>query len=198
MARESRRASRRNRDKDTKGKTDTRVKTGVCRSSYMFCNRLETDEHGNKKCRTAILIPKKDTKTVKAIEAAIKAAATEKFGNDINVKSRKFKYPLRDGDAELADGDITGDHMKDHYFINATGYKLPGVVDEDLNPIDDPEELEDILVSGYYFRFSITMKAFDNESRGVRAVLNNIMFVKEGDRLDGGVSAEDDFADFAD
>jgi len=176
-------------------KGNVKVITGVCRSSYMYCRELTVNEKSEsdvKTCRTQILIPKKDKETVKAIQAAIEAAAQKKFGNDVNVDSKKFKNPLRDGDEELEDGDMEGQQYVDHYFVNATGYKLPGVVDDDGDRILDPDELDEIVVSGYYFRFSIVAKAFDNESRGVRFVLNNLMFKKEGDRLDGSVNAENE------
>lgn len=198
----------RDRGKKDKGKTEkttTRIVTGICRSSYMFCTQLETvepKEGGSgktyKKASTRILIPKRDKKTIRTIEAAIKRAAIARFGNDVKVKSRKFSYPLRDGDEELEDGELEGKEYENHYFMNSKCYdRLPKVVGPDAVPIEDTEELEDVLVSGYHFRFSITLKAFDNESKGVRVDLNNIMFIKEGERLDGNMDAEDEFADYA-
>jgi len=183
------------KQKKEESKTTNKVITGVCRSSYMYCRELTVNEKSESEartCRTQILIPKKDKKTVKAIQAAIQFAAEKKFGKDVNVDSKKFKNPLRDGDEELEDGDMEGEQYVDHYFVNATGYKLPGVVDEDGDRIIDADELDEQVVSGYYFRFSITAKPFDNESKGVRFVLNNLMFIKEGDRLDGTVSAENE------
>ena len=79
----------------------------------------------------------------------IRLAAEKKFGSDVNVDSKKFKNPLRDGDEELEEGDLEGDHYENHYFINATGYKLPGVVDEDGERILDPDDLDEIVVSGF-------------------------------------------------
>ena len=185
----------------------TKVITGVCRSSYMFLNELTPpkDKNGNVKegahmCRTSIIIPKKDKETIKKIRVAIKRAAEAKMGADVNVKARKFLNPLRDADAEMESGDFEPDNPKDYkgcYFLNAKGYKLPGLVDAENNPIIDQEEREEILVSGYYFRFSISFRGFDNESKGVRVLLNNLMFIKEGERLDGGKSAEEDFEDYA-
>lgn len=182
--------------KSGKKRDATKVITGKCRSSYMFCRELTmaTDKDGNptgnKTCRSAVLIDKSDKETLKKVRAAIEAAAVKKFGSDVNTKAKKFKNPLRDGDEELEDGDIEGEAFENKFFFNTTGYKLPGVVDEDGERIEDPDELDSIVVSGYYFRFSVTAKGFDNESRGVRFVLNNLMFMEEGERLDGSVSAE--------
>lgn len=182
-------------------KVNTRLVTGKARSSYMFTNSLQKNEGKDgteyKTASTRILIPKKDTETVEAIEEAIETAAQAKFGSSVNIHSKKFNYPLRDGDEELADGEVEGKEYKGHYFMNTKCYdRLPGLVDQDGVKVEDPEEREQMCVSGYYFRFSITFKAFDNESKGVRVELNNIMFLDEGDRLDNSMDPEDEFADY--
>ena len=176
----------------------TRGITGVCRSSYMFCRELTRQKDDDPlTVRTSILIPKKDKATVKAIKDAIKAAAQKKFGPDVKIKAKSFGIPLRDGDQELEDEEVSGKEYKDHYFMSAKGYKLPGVVDENGSKVEDPSDLDAIIVSGFYYRFSLTFRGYDIESKGVRAVLNNIMFIKEGERLDGGSTAEEDFGEFA-
>ena len=205
MARDARRSRRRSRSdtkNDDSGQNSLRVVTGKCRSSYMFCTQLtpsgQDDPESPKTVRTSVLIPKRDKETVRKIQRAIKAAAKKKFGNNVNVDSPKFKNPLQDGDQELKDGEIEGDHYKRHMFFNATGYKLPGVVNQGGNRIEDPDELDEILVSGYFFRFSVTARGFDNESRGVRFILNNIMFIEKGERLDNSIDPEDEFSEYAD
>lgn len=220
--RDSRLASRRNRDDDdddyspssrktsskrasaapkkkTGGSNGVRLITGKARSTYMRVLSLQEDDNGNNICSTGILIPKKDKKTINEIKAAIREVAEKKFGSEIDIfKSKKMRQPLLDCD-ELADDPESsfGDESRGYYFINAKAYKLPGVVDRHNERITDPDELEEICVSGFWFRFSITIKAYENESRGVRCLLNNIMFVAEGERLDGGKSAEQEFGDYA-
>lgn len=188
-----------------KAKNPAKVITGVCRSSYMFVRELShkfvdgvEDTKSPKTCSTGILIPKKDKKTIAAIEKAIKFAAQKKFGKEVKVKGRKFSYPLRDGDEELEDGELEGDQYKKHYFLNARSYKLPQIADDEGKRVIDNDELDEIVVSGFHYHFSITFKGFEVEgNKGVRVELNNIMYVKEGERLDGGTSAEEDFAEFA-
>ena len=186
-------------------KNKAKVVTGVCRSSYMYILKLEhprkkdgsEDKERIKEVRTQILIPKKDKATVAKIKKAFEFAAIKKFGKGVKLKSKKFGNPLRDGDEELKDGDKEGDHYKGHYFLNAKAYKVPQVaIDDDgeIVRVIEPDELSDIVCSGFFYKFSITMKGYTNESDGVRVELNNVMFVKEGDRLDGGTSAEDDFS----
>ena len=64
--------------------------------------------------------------------------------------------PLRDGDEELEEGEVKGDYHKGHMFLNTKRYSsLPQVVDKDSQRIEDTEKLSSILVSGYYFRFSL-------------------------------------------
>lgn len=194
--------SRRNRkdsqeDEPVKGKS-TKVITGPARSSYMFVRELthpDGDEDRQKTCRCQIMFPKKDKATKKKLDGAVAAAARKKFGSDVNMKAKKFKMPIRDGDEELESGDIEGDHYKGMWFFSTTGYKLPGVLDEEGERVIDADELDDICVSGYWFRFSVTARGFDNDSKGVRMLLNNLMFVKEDDRFDGSSSAEEDFSD---
>jgi len=164
----------------------------------MKVNSLQEDDYGTKKCQTMILIPKSDKKTVKAIQKAIDVAHQAKFGKPANAKSSKNKYPLKDGDVELENENVEGECYEDHYYINCTGYKIPGLVDKTGERIEDPDEREEICVSGNYFRFSITLKGYENDkNKGVRAILNNLMFTNEGERLDGSMKAEDEFAEFA-
>lgn len=181
-----------------------RLITGKCRSSYMRVLSLEEDDNGVKKCGTTILIPKSDKKTVKKVKEAIRTVAENKFGNDIDIfKSKKMKQPFHDGD-ELAEDPETsyGKEVKGYYVMTSTAYKLPQVVNRQNERITDFDELEEICVSGFHFLFSITIKTYDVEtaqgrSKGVRCLLNNLMFMGEGERLDGGMSAEDEFKEFS-
>jgi len=172
----------------------SKMVTGVVRSSFMRCTKLEEDDKGNKKCGSMFIIPKKDKRTIAKAEKAIEAASQKKFGKKAVKNSRNWSYPLRDGDKEAKDGSLPESvdpkTVKGCYFINTNAYKLPGLVDEDNEVVEDFEDREKMLMSGFYFKVSITFKGFDNESKGVRAELNNVMFIKEGERLDGGVAAD--------
>jgi len=187
----------------------TKVITGAkCRSSYMFVNDLELrgKKATTKTVKSAILIPKSDKKTIKAIREAIDAAATASFGKTFKEYSTSYNHPLRDGDKELEmreedeDGEagVEGAEYENCYFVNCTGYKVPDVVDSSASLMEDWDERKEVCTSGNYFRFSITAKGYENESKGVRFLLNNLMFIKEGERLDGGKKGEDDFAEYAD
>ena len=170
------------------------------RSSFMFCRVLKEPEEGEGGARgtCAILFPKKDKKMYAKVEKALVAAGKKKFGDKFKLGGRKYLSPLRDGDELAEDEDYSvGPEAKGMWFLSTSCYKVPQLVDKSGQRVIDPEAVEEMMVSGNYFLFSVTMKAFDNESKGVRAELSNLMFIKEGDRLDGSASAEDDFADYA-
>ena len=71
----------------------------------------------------------------------------------------------------------------------------PGVVDTDLQPIIDPEE----LYSGAYYRASINPFAWDHPTggKGVSFGLNYVMKVRDGEPFSGRKAAEEDFKAFA-
>lgn len=181
-----------------------RVITGKARASYMKVLKLEEDDNGNRICSSGILIPKSDKKTVAKIKATIQDVAKKKFGDKVDIfKSTRLRQPLHDGDDMAADPEsAAGKESEGMWVLTAKAYKVPQVVDKHNSRIDDLDELEEICISGYYFYFSITFKAFEvdtpqGKAKGVRVLLNNMMFICEGERLDGGKSAEEDFEDFA-
>ena len=147
----------------------------------------DTDEP---KYNVCILIPKKDKATLdkikKAIEAAKEAGKAKLAGSSGKIPSN-IKTPLRDGDDERPDDPA----FAGCYFINANSRRKPGIVDRDMNEIIDPDE----FYSGCYGRASLNFYAFNVQSKGIAAGLNNLQKLAEGERLMGGSTAEDDFSD---
>ena len=140
----------------------------------------------------AVMLPKTDPQ-VKEVEAAIAKAvqagiASGKF-TDAQVKSAQFKKCLRDGDAEI-ETEGRPKHYAGHVFFNVTNKSQPGIVGPDTKPLMD----RDKLYSGCYCHLDVNFAPFNNESRGVGAYLNNIMLVKEGERLDGRQAPEEAFS----
>ncbi len=129
-----------------------------------------------------------------AIEKAIIKGKATKWGG----KKPKFRYePLRDGNAELKSGDQTDKCYENVKFFSASKdpkYGKPGVVDENLQPIMDAGK----IYSGCYCNVDVNPYPYDNSgNKGVGWGLSNIMFVEDGDRLDGQQSAQDAFASLA-
>jgi hypothetical protein len=167
----------------------TKVVTGLVRLSYAHLfEPTSINEGEDKKYSVSILIPKKDKVTIAKIEDAIAAATQQgkaKWGGKIPAK---LKLPLRDGDEDRPDDDA----YVGHYFINASSKSKPGVVDKDLNPVLDQEE----VYSGCYARVSVNFYPFEaSGNRGVAVGLNNVQKLKDGEPLAGKSAAADDFAE---
>lgn len=172
----------------TKKTASTKVVTGVVRLSYANIWEAASINGGKPKFSTSIIIPKSDTKTIAAINAAIDAAienGAAKFGGKIPNRTA-LKFPLRDGDVERED-----EAYKDSFFLNANSTTAPQIVDRAVQPILDRSE----VYSGCYARVSINFYAFNtNGNKGVACGLGNIQKVRDGEPLGGKSSAADDFA----
>lgn len=82
---------------------NTKVVTGIVRLSYANVWEPKSINGGDPKYSCSIIIPKTDTETVNAINAAIDCAIKEgigKFGGKIPPKGA-LKLPLRDGDIRI-------------------------------------------------------------------------------------------------
>lgn len=174
----------------------TKVITGPVRLSYAHLLEPSSSFEGQEpKFSTVILIPKDDTETLDKIRAAQKQALEDGKNTKFNGKiPTGWKNTLRDGDTD-ADLDKNPEYAG-HYFmsVSAAASRRPGIVDEQLQPVMDPDQ----VYSGVYARVSINAFAFNRSgNRGVSFGLNNVMVLGRGERLAGGSTAEQDFADFA-
>jgi len=167
----------------------TKVVTGIVRLSYANVWEAKSINGGAEKFSVSLIIPKSDTKTIDAINAAVDAAIEEgkgKFGGKIPNKA-VLKLPLRDGDIDRPDDEA----YADCYFVNANSNTAPQVVDKQTNPIIDRSE----VYSGVYARVSVNFYAFNsNGNRGIACGLGNIQKVRDGESLGGRSNAADDFA----
>ena len=167
---------------------NTKVVTGVVRLSYANVWEPKSINGGDPKYSCSIIIPKSDTDTISAIQAAIDCAMKEgvgKFGGKIPPKGA-LKMPLRDGDTERDDEAYAG-----CFFVNANSKTAPQIVDKHVRPILDRSE----VYSGVYAHLSLSFYAFNtNGNKGVACGLGNIQKVRDGEPLSGRSTAEDDFA----
>lgn len=169
-------------------KNTTKVVTGVVRLSYANVWEPVSINGGTPKYSVSLIVPKSDTKTIEAINAAVDTAIKEgaaKFGGKIPNKAA-LKLPLRDGDVERDD-----EAYKGAYFVNANSTSAPQIVDRAVQPILDRSE----VYSGCYARVSINFYAFNSSgNRGIACGLGNIQKVRDGEPLGGKSSAAADFA----
>ena len=167
----------------------TKVVTGKVR--FCYANVFEPvamNEGDQPKYSICILIPKDDAKTLDAVRKAIEAAkiaGKAKIADKNGKIPSTIKNPLRDGDEERSDDPAFEGMM----FINANSTRRPAIVDKQLNPIMSKEE----FYSGCYGRASINFYAFNVQSKGIAAGLQNLQKLEDGEMLSGGSTAEEDF-----
>lgn len=169
----------------------TKVVTGKVR--FTFVNVFEPkamNEGDQPKYSVCILIPKTDTTTIEKINKAIecaKQAGKAKLADKNGKIPANVKSPLRDGDVEREDDPS----FEGCYFINAKSSYKPGVVDRNLQDILDRDE----VYSGCYGRASLNFYAYNVQSKGIAAGLNNLQKLEDGEHLAGAASAASDFAE---
>lgn len=165
----------------------TKVVTGEVRFSYVNVFEPKSINGSDEKYSVSLLIDKRDTKTIEAIERAIEAAkqaGVAKFGGKI---PPVLKLPLRDGDTERPDDENYAGKM----FVNANCKTKPGLIEKNGMEIIDATE----FYSGCYGKASVTFYAFNsNGNKGIACGLNNIMKTRDGEPLGGRSRAIDDFA----
>lgn len=161
--------------------------TPVARASYANVWEPGETPQGDLKYSISLIIPKDDP-AIAEIKAAIKSCIVAKLGSDESKWPKNMKNPLRDGDEERDGKEYAGS-----FFMNAGSKNQPGIVDSNVRPITDRDD----FYSGCYCRASVSFFYYDQKgNKGVGVGLNNLMKVKDGERLDGRRSAEDEFSSF--
>lgn len=170
-------------------KASTQLYLQNVRCSYVFVTEPNKDNYYS----IQPLIPK-GSKTHKELLKAQNQILIEAFGPKAPTKKAMYKLPIRDGDEERDSEEYVG-----MVFVNANSRKKkPGIVNRKNMPPTE-EDMEDCF-SGAYFHVHVTLYSFDSTDGGKPGIavgLNNVMLRGGGDRLDGSVSAESAFADFA-
>ena len=115
--------------------------------------------------------------------AAVKLSAQEKWPKGVPAN---FKNPFRDGvEKEQYEG-----YGKGIIFVVASTKTRPGVVDQSVKRIIDPEQ----FYAGCYAHADINPFAWEKLGKhGVSFGLQNVQLVKAGEPLGGRSRAEDDF-----
>lgn len=163
------------------------IKNARCDWVFIF----EANQKG--KYGVCILLEDNDPqlKVIEAeIEKAIKKGIADGKFTEAQTKGGSFKRAIRNGTEEAKTGERPG-HYTGHMFINANSPGAPGIVGPDTNPLMSKEG----VWSGSYFNVDVNFFSFNRDgNKGIGCGLNNIMFVKEGERLDGRQSAEQAFS----
>lgn len=166
-----------------------RIRTGLVRFSFPYLFEPRPNEDGTSKYELCILIPNDDKDTLKLIDKAIEAATArgvaEKWGGK---KPKKLQLPLRDGDEKE---DMEG--FENCMFLNTKTKLKPNIIDKTGTTIIDPEE----IYAGCYGSVALSFYPYNTSgNNGVGVCLDNVIKLKDGERLGGGKpSAESDFGD---
>lgn len=159
--------------------------------SYPHLFRPQAAQEGGKEKYSLTLVFDEGA-DLKELKAAAVEAAQEKWGDKAKsmIQKGQLRFPFRD------DGEEKG-YPEGSIFINARSDRRPGVVSIIPDPqtgkpmvIDDEEQ----IYPGVIGRASLTAFGYDvSGNKGVSFALNNVQKIRDGERLDGKVKAEDEF-----
>jgi hypothetical protein len=152
-----------------------------------------------KKYSVMVLVPKTDKAAEARIRALMHEVALDFFKpRDGKTLPKSWDDTFRDGDEEA---DEKGEHMKGHWFFNASRYAESGPpdvvgleLDEFTKKLKKLQSFE--IKSGDFGRVTVSLRGFDVKgNKGVRFQLGNIQKLAVGDALGDARSADEDFGD---
>lgn len=147
--------------------------------------KINKKTHKSEGYSLALVWSKKDKVTTKMVREAIDAAIEEGNAGKFDGKKMSEKmidkfldsddYPLHDGDEK--DDEI----LEGMWYMNCRSKNSrPGVVDEDVNEIQDQK----LLYSGCFGVISATFYAYNFEGKlGIGVSVNNVQVLKQGPKL---------------
>lgn len=172
----------------------TKLKTPPFRASYPNLVKGKENKQGNTVYSIVALFRKGEN--LKELEDAIQAEAKAEWGDKVpreiikKALAKQSGYPFRDQEEK---DDLKG-YEAGALWVNMTSNKRPGVVERVKGskplPIDD---VESELYAGCWCKATVTVKAYEVDgNKGVSIYVNNIMKLKDDERLDSQVDAEDE------
>lgn len=145
----------------------------------------------------------KDKARYKAMRQAALDALREKFGSkafdDKGKPKAGFDWPFND--AALKADKYKG-FEEGMVYVNAKTEIQPGIADardgkDSSGKWPEAEDASDAY-PGCFVRGKVQFFAYDNMRKGVGIGLGNVIIMKDGERMDGGVEAGNDFDDIDD
>lgn len=171
---------------------DPRRHTPEFRASFVHLarpNRIDEDSQA-KYSLLMVLDPEDPDQAdyLDTLEDWIDEVAEEKWGE----VPKRMRSPIREGEDINDSGEFDG-----MFCINLGNTRKPGIVDADLERIDEMDQDEQ-LYSGAWYRCSIRPYAWEHKTggKGVTFSLDNVMKVRDDEPLGSTAPpAEDDFAE---
>ncbi len=141
-----------------------------------------SEYNGKEKFGVTMLFPK--STDISKLKKMCIDVAKEKWGEKL---PRPLKTPFRDGNEKDLDKYPS---FEDATFCAAQTLFQPGLVDETLQPIIDESE----FYAGCYARASVSAFAWEFQGKkGVSLNLINVQKLRNGDKLGGRTTAENEF-----
>ena len=165
---------------------------------FLFMARAKKDakEGDRPRFSTTIIFP--EGTDITELKKLVMDAAKEKFGEKFSdmFRSGALRNPFR------TDTEAKG--YPDGTFISAWSHNRPGVVSiyPDPNNVNDDGKPKPTIISpedsdkvypGVVAKLLVSVFAYDNITKGVSFSLAGVQIIKDGDRLDGAVAAQDAF-----
>lgn len=171
--------------------TDARnVTTGEVRLSFVNLFTPRANQPGQEpKYSVTILVPKNDFQTVQRIQAGIAAALQQGTAKGFWPQGSQPKTVLYDGDGLRPQGEPFGPECRGHWVLRASSKRQPAIVDGNLNPVLEQTQ----VYSGIYGRVNIEFYAFNNQSKGIGAMLGPVQITRPGEPLTSHMTAEQAF-----
>lgn len=166
-------------------KIDLSVVIGPVRLAFpslIAPRKMSEDSKQQPKYEVQLLIAKSDTQTIANIKRVAAAAARKKWADQL---PKGLKSPLRDGDEK----DYKG--YPGNWYLSCRARDKPGMVDQNVQPIID---IEKFFYGGAWVRAELGAFAYEARdpdapnrvlSRGVNFGINNLQFVKHGEKFGG-------------
>lgn len=175
-----------------------KVKINNVRLSYEHIfNPSAFDESQDAKYSATVIIPK-DHPGLSDLKKAFMAAAREKFPNAFAGSSwaKGYTCALKDADKDTnQDGEILAERNPEYagsYILKLDSTRRPVVIDRSKAALT---EADGVIYSGCYVNIvgAVAGYEFGKVKKGVKAYLNGVQFVKDGERF--GADALNEFDD---
>lgn len=170
----------------------TKGKSPIGRASYVHVFQPQVDKKDPSKKTYSIALLFDKTADLSGMKAAYAAAKAERWPNKA---PSSLRSPFRDGDEVDGEGarkkgpEYAG---KVYVTFRAKEDRRPGVVGPDALRVDQQSGK---LYAGCYVIVSYSAYGYEVDGNaGVSFGLNNIQVVRDGERFDGRVEAEDEFS----
>lgn len=163
---------------------------------FSYCNLFQpkppyNNPQGEPKYSCTILVPKTNTQAKalidQAVAQAIETGVTSKWGG---VRPPQPAVCVHDGDKPRESGEAYGEECRGCWVFTASSRRAPFVVDDQVQPIIDPTQ----VYSGMWGNVSINFFAYNQAGkRGIGCGLNGVQKTRDGEPLDGHVTAQEAF-----